>query len=286
MDAELVRSFEDNAEIIVRTLHGQVPRWAGGAFVDRVSIDPPKPPTLTEEHKCWFEDATFEAVGHTGISTCSIRAGAATFKVWRRPSRAEIRRFCAPTYPRMLTMSTSHNEITGPEPCHALAALVRGNYYIVSVILGNRPPMRFPINEKHSFGFESGGQFVPFNPESIQATLALFRRYEWTVAMSVDGAPKLRFVCTPGSAREAFRLRDLPTGKSRRDALIHWVAEHYRNPQIHVNEHLRGKHVFSWRGIDCEIVPSAFDREKEITRKATRTTVHAPRDSRSASRSP
>lgn len=299
MAVERVTSFEDNAEVIVKTLHGKVPPWAAGAYVDRFEQVPawvsgksarelprPQPGSLTEAEKCWFEDATFEDVGHTGIGNCDVHNNKAYFSTWRRPSRAEVRRFCAPTYPKMLATSFSHNQLTGDEPLHCLSALIKDNYRIISLILGNRPPKRLPPSEKHTFVYNFGGSLgdQPMNPESFQATLALRRRYEWTVAMSLDGTPALRFMCSPGAARAAFRLRDLPPGKSRRDALIHWVAEHYRNPDIHVSEHLRGKHVFEWRGLQCQIIPSAFDREKEIARKARPTTARASRGSPPASR--
>lgn len=100
---------------------------------------------------------------------------------------------------------------------------------------------------------------------------ALADRYEWTVTMRVDEGPRIAFPATPEGARQAFKLRDLAPGKNRRDALRHWVSKHWRstNTSTHeVRKHLRGKVEFVWSGIECEIIPSAFDRETEIARRA------------------
>jgi hypothetical protein len=255
---------EQRAESIVRALHGKVPPWASGAVVTKASE-----PFLPNADVSWIADATFEAVGQTGVRSCCAdhESGVPRFHVFRRPSRQAIRKYCAPTFPVMLEgIMCGYCEHT----VHALAALVQGEYVIVSSMTDGGPPRRFDIRERFLLAQADwhGLHGVPIlNPEGLLASQALQRRYEWSVAMRVDGSPALRFACSPGSARNAFRLRDLPPGKNRRDALIHWVCEHYRNPDIHVSEHLRGKHVFSWRGIECEIVPSAFDREKEIARK-------------------
>lgn len=55
-------------------------------------------------------------------------------------------------------------------------------------------------------------------------------------------------------------------GETRRAALRHWVREHYRETKVtglaFVCNHLRGKTIFQWRSLACEIFVSAFDLEK------------------------
>lgn len=269
---------EERAESVVRALHGKVPSWASGAVVGK-----PDEPALGLERN-WIKDATFDDVGHTGTLSCELTSeGEPLFTAVRKPSRQSLRKYGhVPAYPRMLEVSVNitgelarllHRPRIEGGTKHELGALIGGKFLLLAMILGNGGPKRVSAHhqmELWSTSLEPGEKRIAAGAEleGAHATIALLRRYEWHVAMRIDGAPALTFACTPASARSAYRLRDLPTGKSRRDALIHWVSEHYRNPDIHVSEHLRGKHVFSWRGIECEIVPSAYDREKEIARKA------------------
>ena len=105
-------------------------------------------------------------------------------------------------------------------------------------------------------------------------SLMLMERYQWivrfrlapdTLAVSLDTDPE--------GARQAFQLRDVPPGKKRRAALRNWVSMHSRKNRagsdLHlVQAHLRGETKFNWNGLECELIPSQFDREKEIERKA------------------
>lgn len=108
---------------------------------------------------------------------------------------------------------------------------------------------------------------------SLYARLSLVRRYEWLVTMRTAHGATVEFPATSAGAREAFRFRDLPFGKSRRDALLHWVQHHWRrapdgDDRAFVRAHLRGRIQFRWHDIECELIPSAYDREREIERKA------------------
>ena len=87
--------------------------------------------------------------------------------------------------------------------------------------------------------------------------------YYWTVYLGWDGCPGVRFPTDPTGAKEIFRLRDIPDGKKRRTAILHWVKEHYRKKRgidarenIKIREHLRGGNVFRWNGLTCKIQPS------------------------------
>lgn len=91
-------------------------------------------------------------------------------------------------------------------------------------------------------------------------------RYEWHVLLGLPNAPRLSLPCSPAEARELFKARELPPGKTRRAALRHWVGQHLRERDsaepIAVRAHLRGVTEFTFDQLECELVPSAFDREK------------------------
>lgn len=92
------------------------------------------------------------------------------------------------------------------------------------------------------------------------------RPLEWSVCLRFEGHIGVRFVTDPSGAREVFRLRDIPNGKTRRAALRHWVEEHARRKHndpsalIDVRRHMRGSTEFNWNGLYCKIEPSRIDR--------------------------
>lgn len=97
----------------------------------------------------------------------------------------------------------------------------------------------------------------------------LRREYLWSVLLGEIGVPRARFVTDAIGVREAFRLRDIPPGRSRRAALRHWVSEHWRRTnrssdadRSWVRAHLRGHQRFVWNGFDCAIEPSREDLRK------------------------
>jgi hypothetical protein len=93
--------------------------------------------------------------------------------------------------------------------------------------------------------------------------------YDWRVELSArKDLPSISFVTDPVGTKEIFRLRDIPPGKSRREALRHWVSGHWRKKNdepfdlTHVLPYLRGAQEFSWNGLFCKIVPSKHDLKK------------------------
>lgn len=106
------------------------------------------------------------------------------------------------------------------------------------------------------------------NNPLLLTSVALRQRYEWAVSFSLPKSPSVRFATDPTGIKEMFRLRDIPEGKDRRDALLTWVSDHWRQSrndpevEIYVRKHLRGALKFEWAGLESEIVPSQFDIEK------------------------
>jgi hypothetical protein len=119
-------------------------------------------------------------------------------------------------------------------------------------------------------------------PCNLATGIALRHRYEWAVSLGLENSPSVRFVTDPTGVKEVFRIRDLPDGRDRREALMTWVTDHWRqdrrDPDVerYVRKHLRGTTAFSWRGMECELLPSQFDldaRERFIAdRDAMRRT--------------
>jgi len=99
--------------------------------------------------------------------------------------------------------------------------------------------------------------------------IMLRREYLWSVLLGEPGIPRARFVTDPLGVREAFRLRDIPSGKSRRAALRHWVRNHWRKhgrdseaDRAWVRAHMRGATDFTWNGFMCRVEPSRDDMRR------------------------
>ena len=101
----------------------------------------------------------------------------------------------------------------------------------------------------------------------LAAGVALTERYSWHVAIGNGDGPRVLLPTSSQGCIALFKDRDKPA-EGRRATLKHWVTEHYReveNPEIGVTrvcEHLRGNTIFNWRGLECEILVSAYDLEK------------------------
>lgn len=103
---------------------------------------------------------------------------------------------------------------------------------------------------------------------NVAIAVALRQRYEWAVSIGFSNSPSVRIVTDPTGMKDLFRLRDVPDGRNRRDALMTWVSDHWRkdrrDPDVetYVRKHMRGSAKFDWRGMECEIMPARFDIEK------------------------
>lgn len=100
----------------------------------------------------------------------------------------------------------------------------------------------------------------------------LISRYDWRVRLGIDGGCSVTFPTSSESAKDVFRLRDLPSGAKRRTALRNWIRAHTRKRKDGISSdiaaHLRGATRFNWNGLHCELIPSQYDREREALRKS------------------
>ena len=102
----------------------------------------------------------------------------------------------------------------------------------------------------------------------VAIAIALRQRYEWAVNIGFEKSPSVRILTDPTGMKELFRLREVADGRDRRDALMTWVSDHWRQDrkdsdmETYVRKHLRGSTKFEWRGMECEISPARFDVEQ------------------------
>lgn len=107
----------------------------------------------------------------------------------------------------------------------------------------------------------------------------------WLVRTRFDEiCPALTLLTDPTGVKEFWKLRDVPAGKSRRAALLHWVENHWRqcrrddDVEVYVRKHMRGATALSHGKFSAEITPSKCDsvadeaaRQDRILMKKLRT---------------
>lgn len=104
---------------------------------------------------------------------------------------------------------------------------------------------------------------------SLCIGVALRHRYEWAVSIGYEESPSVRVAIDPTAVKELFKFREVPSGARRREALLRWVDEHWRqnrtDPEIenYVRKHLRGGTRFNWEGLDVTIMIPDFDIEQD-----------------------
>lgn len=124
----------------------------------------------------------------------------------------------------------------------------------------------------------ANGTIAPFDPEqhsgAMFAMLQFTEEISWTVSLGPADGVKLAFITDPVGVAEAFALRDVPEGKSRRAAIMHWVRQHSRQKRdgsvTEVIRHLRGQTNFVWNGLAVGITPSVSDRKAIELAKASK----------------
>ena len=88
-------------------------------------------------------------------------------------------------------------------------------------------------------------------------------RDSWSVRLRSESGASVLLLTDPTGLRSLFRDRDVAPGKTRRDALLHWVSEHWRKKRhsdedlSFVRSHMRGSSKFLWAGLTCDVRPSS-----------------------------
>lgn len=122
--------------------------------------------------------------------------------------------------------------------------------------------------DPHCDRLAENAEFIDVLREKLRLSysLAAHSLLNWNVRIGYEGHPSVSFTTDHIGAREVFRLRDIPEGKSRRAALRHWVKSHWRSGSrdgsSEVRRHLRGAERFVWNGLRCVITPSIEDMEE------------------------
>jgi hypothetical protein len=135
-----------------------------------------------------------------------------------------------------------------------------GAWWCVGIPVELDPPQRM----------EWSGQGATQYGIELERSFALTAEYEWHVhiGFNVRSMPAVSLPSDPVSAKTVFKLRDVPPGKSRRDAIRHWVSGHVRQTmepnysETYIWPYLRGAEEFTWSGLYCKIEPSKYDLRK------------------------
>lgn len=88
----------------------------------------------------------------------------------------------------------------------------------------------------------------------------------WQVKTRFDEVcPSLTLLTDPTGVKEFWKLRDVPTGRTRRAALLHWVEQHWRqtrnDPEVEafVRAHMKGESALKHGKFEAVITPSTED---------------------------
>jgi hypothetical protein len=201
-------------------------------------------------------------------------------------------------------MRSQHRKIT---PCHASSFTDRTDAYVnlyYSEIDEHGKFIKFPIkktymrgmvvsriyNPRWLFEFRKGYmQVISSDSDSVyqdvglgflapfMCGLAQSLPTYWRVATRFDAVcPSLTLLTDPTGVKEFWKLRDIPEGKSRRAALLHWVECHWRqnrkDPDVegYVRKHLRGQQELTQGQFSAKITPSETDSIEEESLKRMR----------------
>lgn len=89
----------------------------------------------------------------------------------------------------------------------------------------------------------------------------------WLVKTKFDDVcPSLTLLTDPTGVKEFWKLRDIPEGRRRRAALLHWVDQHWRQTrndpdvEVFVRKHMRGSEDITQGQFRAKIVASKRDK--------------------------
>jgi hypothetical protein len=156
----------------------------------------------------------------------------------------------------------------------------RGWHPLLPVHYG-RERTRIRYTRTHWREFAESTATVPPTP-TLACVAAWSRVKEWSIEFRLPGAPGLCVTTDSVGARELLRMRDVPEGRTRREALRHWVREHWRRQrrdadvERQVRQHLRGADTCVWFGLESRIVPSQEDLDLASYLKANKVPASRP----------
>lgn len=114
----------------------------------------------------------------------------------------------------------------------------------------------------------------------------------WQVQTKFEAiCPSLTLLTDPTGVKEFWRLRDIPEGKKRRAALLHWVEAHWRQKrhdpdvEVYVRKQMRGREELTQGQFKAKIIASETDKlDLEIAKTERETMRRLKSDRRKRSR--
>lgn len=119
--------------------------------------------------------------------------------------------------------------------------------------------------------------------------LAAGIRAHWIAKVRIqEDVPSLSLLTDPTGVKELWKMRDVPAGKKRREALLNWVCDHWRQDrsdpevEVYVRKHMRGQDLFAHGSMNVCIIPSEVATVEEALAKAERQVMRkaSPRKDR------
>jgi hypothetical protein len=185
-----------------------------------------------------------------------------------------------------------HHQSNAPLCINQNTNLYAASTRIIEVRSVSLPVSGVAWSRVHNYYFNHGPSWYPLRSEkdlqgSSYETVALsmilgctiLAKNTWIANIRIaETMPSVGLYTDPTGIKDFLKFRDIADGKTRRDALINWVCQHWRQDrndpevEIYVREHLRGKETAQWHGMQVEIKvpPVARERVEENKRERTR----------------
>lgn len=113
------------------------------------------------------------------------------------------------------------------------------------------------------------------------------KRGYWQVLTKFDTVcPRLTLLTDATGVKDFWKLRDIPEGRKRRDALLHWVSDHWRKDrtdpdvEVYVRRHMRGSEDIKQGQFEAKVTPSEVDKFSELLAKESRKVMRDRKEDR------
>lgn len=107
----------------------------------------------------------------------------------------------------------------------------------------------------------------------------------WMAKIKLEpDVPGLALITDPIGVRSLLKLRDIPQGKKRREALLHWVSEHWRQQrkdeesESYVRKHLRGAEKCTYKAYSIDVQASKEDDVQNMLYEKERAAMRLQAD--------